>query len=43
MALQNTNVINAKWGAVFLANVITNYDFEYNEPITDFCGHVLLA
>lgn len=36
---KHTNVITREMGSwVFLATVITNYDFEYNEPITDFCG-----
>lgn len=36
---KHTNVITREIGSwIFLATVITNYDFEYNEPIADFCG-----
>lgn len=36
---KHTNVINKEYGSwFFIANVITNYEFEYNEPIADFCG-----
>jgi epoxyqueuosine reductase len=36
---KNTNVISREIGSwFFIANVITNIEFEYNEPITDFCG-----
>lgn len=36
---KHTNVINKNIGSwFFIANIITNYMFEYNEPISDFCG-----
>ncbi|MBU2493912.1 MAG: tRNA epoxyqueuosine(34) reductase QueG [Bacteroidetes bacterium] len=36
---KHTNVINKEHGSwFFIATVITNYEFEYNEPIADFCG-----
>ncbi|MCW8802983.1 MAG: tRNA epoxyqueuosine(34) reductase QueG, partial [Ignavibacteriaceae bacterium] len=36
---KHTNVINRKIGSwFFIANIITNYEFEYNEQIPDFCG-----
>lgn len=36
---KHTNVINTEIGSwIFLANIITNYDFEYSEIITDHCG-----
>lgn len=36
---KHTNVINKEYGSwFFIATVITNYEFEYNEPIADFCG-----
>lgn len=36
---KHTNVINREYGSwLFLAEVITNWEFEYNEPIEDFCG-----
>jgi len=36
---KHTNVINRDIGSwFFIANIITNNEFEYNEPITDFCG-----
>ena len=36
---KHTNVINREIGSwFFIANLITNYEFEYNEQIPDFCG-----
>ncbi len=36
---KHTNVITREMGSwVFLAEMITNYEFEYNQPIPDFCG-----
>jgi epoxyqueuosine reductase len=36
---KHTNVINRELGSwFFIANIITNYEFEYSEPIPDFCG-----
>lgn len=36
---KHTNVISREIGSwFFIANVITNFEFEYNEPIADFCG-----
>jgi len=36
---KHTNVINKDLGSwLFLANIITNYEFDYSEPIPDFCG-----
>jgi epoxyqueuosine reductase len=36
---KHTNVINKNYGSwVFLATIITNYEFEYSTPIPDFCG-----
>jgi len=36
---KHTNVINREIGSwFFIANIITNYDFDYSEPIPDFCG-----
>ena len=36
---KHTNVINREIGSwFFIANIITNYEFEYSEPIPDFCG-----
>ena len=36
---KHTNVINREIGSwFFIANIITNYEFEYNEQIPDFCG-----
>jgi epoxyqueuosine reductase len=36
---KHTNVINKKIGSwIFLASIITNYEFEYSEIITDHCG-----
>ncbi|MGD8778373.1 MAG: tRNA epoxyqueuosine(34) reductase QueG [Ignavibacteria bacterium] len=37
---KHSNVINKNYGSwFFIATVITNYEFEYNEPIGDFCGN----
>lgn len=36
---KHTNVINKEIGSwFFIANVITNFQFDYNFPINDFCG-----
>lgn len=36
---KHSNVINREIGSwFFIANIITNYDFDYSEPIPDFCG-----
>jgi epoxyqueuosine reductase len=36
---KHTNVISRDIGSwFFIANIITNHKFEYNEPLTDFCG-----
>ncbi|MCX7797700.1 MAG: tRNA epoxyqueuosine(34) reductase QueG [Melioribacter sp.] len=36
---KHTNVITRELGSwIFLAEMITNYEFEYNEPINDYCG-----
>ena len=36
---KHTNVINREIGSwFFIANIITNYDFDYTEQIPDFCG-----
>lgn len=36
---KHTNVISRKIGSwFFIANVITNFEFDYNEPIEDYCG-----
>ncbi len=36
---KHSNVINPKIGSwFFIANIITNYDFDYSEIITDHCG-----
>ena len=36
---KHTNVINREFGSwIFIANVFTNYEFVYLEPIPDFCG-----
>jgi epoxyqueuosine reductase len=36
---KHTNVINKEIGSwIFIANVITNSEFDYTEPITDYCG-----
>ncbi|MEO8232158.1 MAG: tRNA epoxyqueuosine(34) reductase QueG [Ignavibacteriota bacterium] len=36
---KHTNVINPNIGSwFFIANLITNYDFDYSEMITDHCG-----
>lgn len=37
---KHTNVISKEIGSwFFIANVITNIEFNYNEPIADFCGN----
>jgi epoxyqueuosine reductase len=36
---KHTNIINKDLGSwIFLATIITNYEFEYSTPIPDFCG-----
>jgi len=36
---KNSNIINKNFGSwIFLSTIITNYEFEYNEPIEDLCG-----
>jgi len=36
---KHTNVINREVGCwFFIANIITNYEFDYSEQIPDFCG-----
>jgi epoxyqueuosine reductase len=36
---KHTNVINKEIGSwFFIANIITNFDFEYSSPIPDYCG-----
>lgn len=36
---KHTNVINRDFGSwFFIANLITNYEFQYNIPQEDFCG-----
>ena len=36
---KHTNLINKEIGSwIFLANIITNYEFKYSKQIEDFCG-----
>lgn len=36
---KNTNIINRKIGSwFFIANIICNYEFDYTNPIDDYCG-----
>jgi epoxyqueuosine reductase len=36
---KHTNIINKEIGSwFFIANIITNWEFEYSTPIEDFCG-----
>ncbi len=36
---KHTNIISREIGSwVFLSTVITNYEFEYSKPVTDYCG-----
>ena len=36
---KHTNVINKEYGSwFFIANIITNYIFEYSKQVEDFCG-----
>ncbi|MEJ2615376.1 MAG: tRNA epoxyqueuosine(34) reductase QueG, partial [Ignavibacteriaceae bacterium] len=36
---KHTNVINKEYGSwFFIANLVTNFEFEYSLPIEDFCG-----
>lgn len=36
---KHSNIISKEYGSwFFIANIITNFEFDYNEPIPDFCG-----
>ena len=36
---KHSNVITKELGSwIFLGTIITNYEFDYNEPVNDFCG-----
>jgi epoxyqueuosine reductase len=36
---KHTNVISKEYGSwIFLSEIITNYEFEYSNPMPDFCG-----
>jgi epoxyqueuosine reductase len=36
---KHTNLINKEYGSwIFLANIITNYNFNYSTEVEDFCG-----
>jgi epoxyqueuosine reductase len=36
---KHTNIINKEFGSwFFIANIITNYNFDYSKQIEDFCG-----
>lgn len=36
---KHTNIINKEYGSwFFIANIICNKEFDYHEPIADFCG-----
>lgn len=36
---KNSNIINKDLGSwIFLSTLITNYEFEYDEPVEDLCG-----
>ena len=36
---KHTNIINKEYGSwFFIANIITNFEFEYSKQIEDFCG-----
>lgn len=36
---KHTNIINPEYGSwIFLATILTNYEFEYSSLINDFCG-----
>lgn len=36
---KHTNVINREFGSwIFIANIFTNCEFDYSEPIPDYCG-----
>ncbi len=36
---KHTNLISKEFGSwIFLANIITNYDFNFSEQVEDFCG-----
>lgn len=37
---KHSNIINRNYGSwIFIANIITNYEFDYSEQIPDFCGN----
>ncbi|MBT8380322.1 MAG: tRNA epoxyqueuosine(34) reductase QueG [Ignavibacteria bacterium] len=37
---KHTNIINREMGSwFFIANIISNYEFDYSEQIPDFCGN----
>ena len=36
---KHTNVINREFGSwIFIANIISDYEFDYSNPIPDYCG-----
>ena len=36
---KHSNIINRNYGSwIFIANIITNYEFDYDDKIPDFCG-----
>ncbi len=36
---KHSNIITREMGSwIFLATIITNYEFDYNKPMNDFCG-----
>jgi epoxyqueuosine reductase len=36
---KHSNIINRNYGSwIFIANIITNYEFDYDNKIPDFCG-----
>ena len=36
---KHTNIISKEFGSwIFLATIITNYEFSYSQPMDDFCG-----
>jgi epoxyqueuosine reductase len=36
---KHTNVITKELGSwIFIGTIITNFEFDYNEPVNDFCG-----
>ncbi|MEJ2195173.1 MAG: tRNA epoxyqueuosine(34) reductase QueG [Ignavibacteriaceae bacterium] len=37
---KHTNVINREFGSwIFIANIISDYEFDYSKPIPDYCGN----